>query len=195
MATPRVLPAVSGAGDERPQRRNTGGMTAADNAWTIERIAWHDERAVALRAAMDEEISPRYADAFDAVDDETRAVLAGDFAVDPATIVDVILVHDAAGDPVGHAALRALGDELEVKRVFVERRARGQGASRALMAELERVGADRGATRLILQTGDRQPEAIALYERIGYHPIDTFAPYVRFPASRCFAKPLATARA
>lgn len=169
-------------------------MTAVDDAWTIERVDWHDERAVALRVAMDEEIGPRYADAFAAFDEEMRVVLAEDFAVDPSTIVDVILVHDASGDPVGHAALRALGDELEVKRVFVEPRARGRGASRALMAELERVGRDRGATRLILQTGDRQPEAIALYERIGYHRIDTFAPYVRFPASRCFAKPLAAVR-
>lgn len=167
-------------------------MTAVDSTWTIERVDWHDERAVALRAAMDDEIGPRYADAFAAFDDETRALLAEDFAVDPATIVDVLLVHDgSSGEPVGHAALRALGGELEVKRVFVDRRARGQGASRALMAELERIARHRGASRLILQTGDRQPEAIALYERIGYHAIDTFAPYVRFPASRCFAKPLA----
>ncbi|MDF2989902.1 MAG: hypothetical protein K0S37_416 [Microbacterium sp.] len=49
-----------------------------------------------------------------------------------------------------------------------------------------------GATRSrpILQTADRQPEAITLYERIGYHRIEIFPPYVRFPASRCFAKPL-----
>jgi GNAT superfamily N-acetyltransferase len=166
-------------------------MTLAGNTWTIERVDWHDERAVALRTAMDDEIGPRYADAFAAFDEETRALLAEDFAVDPATIVDVVLVHDGSGEPVGHAALRALGDELEVKRVFVDRRARGRGASRALMGELERVGRHRGASRLILQTGDRQPEAIALYERIGYHPIDTFPPYVRFPASRCFAKSLA----
>ena len=186
----RVLPAVSGAaaGDVPP--RDTGPMTAAHGRWTIERVDWDDERAVALRAAMDEEISPRYAEVFAAFDDDTAAVLAEDFAVDPATIVDVVLILDAAGEPIGHAALRALGGELEVKRVFVHRRARGTGASRELMAELERLGAARGATRLILQTGDRQPEAIALYEHIGYHAIDIFPPYVRFPASRCFAKPL-----
>ena len=102
---------------------------------------------------------------------------------------DVVVI--GAGVAGLSAAARLAGGELEVKRVFVERRARGQGASRALMAELERIARHRGASRLILQTGDRQPEAIALYERIGYHAIDTFAPYVRFPASRCFAKPLA----
>lgn len=169
---------------------DTGGMTTVHPAWRIERVDWNDERAVALRAAMDDEIAPRYAEVFAGFDDETRALLADDFAVDPATIVDVILVTDAAGDAAGHAALRALGDELEVKRVFVHHHARGRGASRALMAELERLAAERGARRLILQTGDRQPEAIALYERIGYRAIEVFPPYARFPASRCFAKPL-----
>jgi len=166
-------------------------MTAVAPLWTIERVDWDDERAVALRAAMDEEIGPRYAEVFAAFDEKTRAVLTEDFAVDPATIVEVVLVSDAEGEPVGHAALRALGEELEVKRVFVHRHARGKGASRALMTELERLARARGASRLILQTGDRQPEAIALYERIGYRPIEIFPPYVRFPASRCFAKPLA----
>ncbi len=159
-------------------------------AWTIERVDWDDERAVVLRAAMDEEIGPRYAEVFAAFDDETAALLAQDFAVDPATIVDVILVLDPSGESVGHAALRALGDDLEVKRVFVDPRARGRGASRALMAALERLAVSRGAERLILQTGDRQPEAIALYERIGYRAIPVFEPYVRFAGSRCFAKAL-----
>ncbi|WP_241490496.1 GNAT family N-acetyltransferase [Microbacterium testaceum] len=159
-------------------------------AWTIERVDWDDERAAVLRAAMDGEIGPRYAEVFAAFDDETAALLAQDFAVDPATIVDVILVLDPSGKPVGHAALRALGDDLEVKRVFVDPRARGRGASRTMMAALERLAVARGAERLILQTGDRQPEAIALYERIGYRAIPVFEPYVRFAESRCFAKAL-----
>lgn len=187
---PAVLPAVSVERSGRTASGDTGGMTAPHSAWTIERVAWSDERAVALRAAMDDEISPRYAEVFAAFDDETAALLAQDFAVEPATIVDVVLVLDADGEAVGHAALRALGEELEVKRVFVQRRARGSGASRALMAALEDLAVERGANRLILQTGDRQPEAITLYQRIGYHPIETFPPYVRFAGSRCFAKTL-----
>lgn len=165
-------------------------MTAAETTWTIENVDWTDARAVALRAAMDAEISPRYAEAFAAFDEATTDRLARDFAVDPASIVDVVLVRDVDGEAVGHAALRALGTELEVKRVYVDPRARGRGASRALMAGLERLAAARGASRLILQTGDRQPEAIALYERLGYAPIEVFEPYVRFAGSRCFAKDL-----
>ena len=58
------------------------------------------------------------------------------------------------------------------------------------MGELERLGRERGAARLVLQTGNRQPEAIALYEKLGYRAIDIYPPYVRFPASRCFEKVL-----
>ncbi|MDU0345702.1 MFS transporter [Microbacterium sp. KSW2-29] len=189
-----VLPAVSPPSAGLGGSGDTGVMTVARTEWLIERVDWSDERAVALRAAMDDEIAPRYAEVFASFDDETAALLAQDFAVDPTTIVEVVLVLDDDGEAVGHAALRALGDELEVKRVFVHRRARGHGASRALMAALEELARARGAGRLILQTGDRQPEAIALYERIGYHPIETFPPYVRFAGSRCFAKTLTPAR-
>lgn len=151
-------------------------------------VEWSDPRAVVLRAAMDLELAARYADAYDA---DTRARHERDFALDPATIVATVLVLDETGEALGHAALRTLGAELEVKRVFVDARVRGTGASRALMTELERIAAERGAQRLVLQTGDRQPDAVALYERIGYTRIAVFAPYTEFALSRCYAKPVA----
>ena len=58
------------------------------------------------------------------------------------------------------------------------------------MAELERIAAERGAQRLILQTGDRQPEAVTLYERIGYTRIPIYAPYLEISFSQCFEKPI-----
>lgn len=80
--------------------------------------------------------------------------------------------------------------DLEIKRVYVHPRARGLGASRALLAELERIALDRGAERVILQTGDRQHDAVELYGRLGYTPIPIYAPYTEYAFSRCFAKPL-----
>ncbi len=159
--------------------------------WTALPVDWDDPRAVAPRAAMDAELNERYADRFSAYDPETLARFERDFALDPATIVATVILLGDDDVPVGHAALRALGDELEVKRVFVHAGARGSGASRALMAELERIGRERGARRLILQTGDRQPDAVTLYERIGYTRIPSFEPYAAFDFSLCYEKPLA----
>lgn len=158
---------------------------------SIEVVSWFDPRAVALREAMDAEIGPRYAGRLLDVDPIEAERMANALAVDPATI-PVTIIATVDGRPVGHAALRDLGQEfegsLEVKRVFVAADVRGSGVSRLLMAELERLGAAAGARRLILQTGDRQPEAVALYERIGYTRIPTYPPYLPITFSQCFAK-------
>lgn len=167
-------------------------MSEALTEWIVEAVSWYDPRAHELRAQMDAEIGPRYADRLDDVPADTVARIGEALAVDPATIVATVLVRDAHGNAVGHAALRELGgdfaDSLEVKRVYVAPEARGSGVSRLLMAELERIGAARGARRLILQTGDRQPEAVALYERIGYTRIPIYPPYLEISFSQCFEK-------
>ncbi|GEM_PF-111376 len=168
-----------------------------DRAWTLETVEWDDPRASALRQEMDAEVSPRYADRLAAAVADLGDEAQQTFAVHPETIVATVLVVDETGDAVGHAALRDLAHDgtrdLEVKRVFVKPRARGIGASRALLAELERIARRRGAGRLILQTGDRQHDAVALYERIGYRPIPIFEPYRAFAFSQCFEKQLAPA--
>jgi len=185
VATPGERPADSG---------DTGAMPNAAATWNLETVPWDDPRAVLLRAEMDGELGPRYADRLDDIPPEVAARFGQALSVDPDTIVATIIAVDAEGDPVGHAALRDLGGELagslEVKRVFVAPPVRGTGVSRLLMRELERIAADRGAERLILQTGDRQPDAIALYEKIGYTPIPVYPPYVEITFSHCFEKPV-----
>ncbi|GAA4773083.1 GNAT family N-acetyltransferase [Microbacterium gilvum] len=159
---------------------------------SVERTTWDDPRAVALRAEMDEEIGPRYADRWPADDPEALARSQRTFSVDPADIVAVVLAVDTDGRAVGHAALRDLAHDgtrdLEVKRVFVQQSGRGTGASRALLAELEHIAVERGAPRLILQTGDRQHDAVALYEKLGYTPIPIYEPYTEHLFSRTFEK-------
>jgi len=57
---------------------------------------------------------------------------------------------------------------------------------------VETEAASRGALRLILQTGSKQPDAVALYEKIGYTPIPIYEPYIEaIPHSFCFEKLLA----
>ena len=180
--------------DLEPAPTAAPAATGPAPTWLLERVGYDDPRAVALRAEMDREVGPRYADRFVDADPEAAARSARAFSVDPATIVATVLVTDAAGIAVGHGALRDLAHDgirdLEIKRVFVHPRARGLGASRVLLAELERIARDRGAARVVLQTGDRQHDAVVLYERLGYMSIPIYAPYTEYAFSRCFAKTL-----
>lgn len=189
------LRAVAAARGQGSAPGDTGRMPETLASWTIELVPWHDDRAAALRAAMDAEVGPRYASRLEEISAEQAERHSRALAIDPETIVATILAVDAEGRPVGHAALRDLGPDfagsLEVKRVFVEPGSRGTGVSRRLMAELETIALREGAERLILQTGDRQPDAVALYEHIGYTRIPTYPPYLEITFSNCFEKHLA----
>ncbi|TDN43868.1 acetyltransferase (GNAT) family protein [Curtobacterium flaccumfaciens] len=158
---------------------------------TIERVPWEDPRAVALRARMDEEMHERYASATVDEDPAVTAERNRALSVDPSTVVSSVLAVDDDGEAIGHIAIRRLGDETELKRLIVLASARGKGAATALLDECERIGREAGATRLILQTGDRQPDAVALYEKTGWSPIPVYEPYIAtLPWSFCFEKAL-----
>ena len=74
--------------------------------------------------------------------------------------------------------------------MFVVAAHRGRGHARAVLAELERSAAAAGRRRTVLETGTRQPEAIALYTSSGYVPMTSFGVYRDSPNCRCFAKAL-----
>ncbi|MBB6627258.1 GNAT family N-acetyltransferase [Nocardioides sp. KIGAM211] len=104
------------------------------------------------------------------------------------------------GEPVATGAWRRSGVEAlgstataEIKRMYVVPSHRGAGVARAVLAHLETTAAEAGADVLVLETGTRQPEAIALYESSGYTPVAGFGHYRDEPLSRCFGKRL-TAR-
>ena len=97
------------------------------------------------------------------------------------------------GAPVAMGGLRrrpGVTDEVELKRMYVAPAARGAGLSRLMLVALEDRARDLGATRVVLETGQRQPEAIGLYTSSGYEPIDGFGHYRDAPLSLSFAKPL-----
>lgn len=79
----------------------------------------------------------------------------------------------------------------EVKRMYVVPRMRGAGVARRMLAHLEESAAGAGAEVLLLETGLRQPEAIALYESSGYTRVPGFGYYRDAPLSRCYGKRLA----
>ena len=79
----------------------------------------------------------------------------------------------------------------EMKRVFVDPAARGKGVARAIMAALEREAAKMGVTLMQLETGTKQPEAIALYRKFGYAERGPFGSYQPDPLSLFMEKRLA----
>jgi GNAT superfamily N-acetyltransferase len=91
----------------------------------------------------------------------------------PAGVFLVARRGDAAGPPLGGVGLRVADRAKdptvgEVRRLWVDPEQRGQGIARRLMGALEDAGRDLGLTTLRLITGDRQPEAIALYRATGW---------------------------
>jgi GNAT superfamily N-acetyltransferase len=103
----------------------------------------------------------------------------------------LFLVGRLHGEPVACGGWRIVEPGLaELKRMYVASGFRGRGLSRILLRALEDSAREAGITRLRLETGHRQPEAIRLYETSGYSRIDKFGVYRHDPGSTCFGKSL-----
>ncbi|HEX5542415.1 MAG TPA: GNAT family N-acetyltransferase [Micromonospora sp.] len=97
------------------------------------------------------------------------------------------------GEPVGCAGWRSHGEDgdiAELKRMYTVPTARGRGVARTLLAAVERSAREHGRRRLVLESGDKQPEAIALYERCGYEQIEDFGFYRGSPSVRSYGRDL-----
>lgn len=88
------------------------------------------------------------------------------------------VVRDGAGTLLGCGAVAIAGDGTgEIKRMFVAPEARRRGIGAYLLAGLEAIAAGEGVRLLRLETGVRQPEAIALYRRAGFVERGPFGGY------------------
>lgn len=84
----------------------------------------------------------------------------------------VLVVALCDGVPVAGGAFRQYDPTTaELKRVWTASAHRRRGCGKLVVAELERIAAQRGYTRIYLTTGWRQPEAVALYLATGYTPL------------------------
>jgi GNAT superfamily N-acetyltransferase len=100
----------------------------------------------------------------------------------------VVLIKDN-GRAIGCGAIKDLdGEAMEVKRMFVLAAQRGRGVAGSVLAELEKWALELGYTSCRLETGKRQPEAIALYKRQGYQRIPNYGQYAEVENSICFEK-------
>jgi len=134
------------------------------------RAARFDEPAVqALIALAMAELSRRYGGSGD-----DTPVAAADF-VPPAGAF--LVASDPSGALIGCAGWRSHEEDAELKRMFTIEAARGRGVARQVLGALEESARAHGRKRVILETGDKQPEAIALYEKCGYLRIEDFGYY------------------
>lgn len=168
---------------------------------------WGDEPGASLIAALMADLDVRY-DRIARVDDPppeaqdvpgARPAPAAAASTDPAWDVDgeavrrprgAFVVAHLDGEAVGCGALRPLpgGDPsiAEVKRMYAAPAARGRGVGRALLRHLVAVARELGYAQVVLETGTRQPEAMALYAAEGWAPLAPYGQYCGEHLSRCF---------
>ena len=93
------------------------------------------------------------------------------------------------GQAIGCGAIKSSSpDEMEVKRMYTAPAARGKGIASIVLKELEQWAAELSYKKCILETGKRQPEAIELYKKNGYHIIPNYGQYAGIDNSVCFEK-------
>jgi GNAT superfamily N-acetyltransferase len=156
----------------------------------IRRVRFDHPDAVKLNDEVQAEYAERYGDEGDAT-----VLAATDF--DPPNGV-YLIAYDAFDRPVATGGWRSQdrngeGNEdgdAELKRMFVVAEMRGRGIARRVLTALEEDARAAGRVRMVLETGTKQPEAIALYTSSGYEPCAKFGYYRHHADSRCFAKRL-----
>ncbi len=140
--------------------------------------------ASALIRALNEELSALYPEPG-----------ATHFRLDAEEVAEgrgAFVVAFAASTPVGCGAIRRLDpDTAEIKRMYVDPDTRGRGVGRMVLASLEREARSLGVKRIVLETGVRQTEALALYTRAGFSMIPAYGEYVGSPVSVCMEKAIA----
>jgi GNAT superfamily N-acetyltransferase len=124
-----------------------------------------DRLAEPLLAELAFEYATRYGATEQAVSSWLRGYPADEFAPPGGGMLIGLL----GGQPVTGGAFRRFDDSTaELKRIWTDSRYRRQGHAKALLVELEAEIAARGYRSVYLTTGDRQPEAEALYLSTGY---------------------------
>jgi putative acetyltransferase len=79
---------------------------------------------------------------------------------------------------------------IEIKRMFVDPAFRNKGIATEILKELENWAKESGYEYAILETGKGQPEAIAMYAKLGYSIIDHYGTFASTERSVCMKKKL-----
>ena len=105
-------------------------------------------------------------------------------------IKHVVLVYDG-NKPIACGAIKEFSPQImEVKRMFTQSQYRGKGLASMLLAELEKWAKEMHYERCVLETGKRQQDAVALYQKNDYLITPNYGQYIGVDNSICFAKTL-----
>ncbi|XAS77641.1 GNAT family N-acetyltransferase [Dermatophilaceae bacterium Sec6.4] len=152
--------------------------------WSARAVAYTDPDAQVLIGELDDDMVARYGGK------DATAVAPQQFAAPHGIFV---VASDERG-LIGCAGLRATDEvargDIELKRMYVRVSRRREGHAVRLLVALEEHSRARGFSRIILETGSPQHEAIAFYESAGFEPIPNFGYYKEDELSRCFGKRL-----
>jgi GNAT superfamily N-acetyltransferase len=137
--------------------------------------------ASGLIAQLDAEIEKRYpGEPINGVDPEEFRTSGGYF-----------VIGYCDSQAVGCGAFRPCDQTtVEIKRMFVKPEFQRRGIARAILGAVEAEALKRGFSRSILETANRQPEAVALYRSSGYEEIPKYGHYIESARSLCFGKML-----
>jgi GNAT superfamily N-acetyltransferase len=154
----------------------------------IDAVPYDDPVAQRLIAALLADLDERYGK-----EDDAGAGWLAEVTAEKVRAPDgVFLVATIDGDAVGCGAVKRLDASTgEIKRMYTAPSGRRRGVARAVLERLEDEARALGYARLQLETGEEQPEAVALYASAGWTRIAPYGRYRDDPRSICFSKDLA----
>jgi putative acetyltransferase len=103
--------------------------------------------------------------------------------------IKYVVVAYENSQPVGCGAIKEYTpNTMEIKRMYTLPEYRGKGIASKVLSELEIWATELSYEKCILETGKKQPEAIALYKKNGYKLIPNYGQYAEIENSVCFEK-------
>lgn len=105
--------------------------------------------------------------------------------------LDTIVIAFLDNEPVGCGCFKYFDKNMvEVKRMYVKPEVRGKGAGSRILTELENWAGELKYKGIVLELGNKQPEATRLYKKQGYEVIPNYGQYIGMENSICMKKDL-----
>ena len=148
---------------------------------TLKRASSTDPDFRTLITLLDDELNERYGELMQSTYDRYNHIID----------IDTVVIAYSNGMPAGCGCFKKYNDtDAEIKRMFVKSAERGRGIAYKILSELELWAKEHGFKDTILETGDKQHEAIALYQKLGYAITSNYGQYSDLATSICMKKEL-----